>query len=262
MAIVHPGPAHLDRRVLVPGRAEAVRWTLPAGATLLDALSAQLLASGAEAAAVVLDGLMLEGGDYVMPARSSDGAHAAWYSPARPIGAARLEHAVAMVGEKDGRPFVHCHALWPGPDGPRMGHLLNETVRIAAAAAVPAWLFHGGRFVVRADAETGFSLFRPEGAGEPGRAALLTVRPHEDLPTALAATGLEAARVFGLGSLIGAQFADAPPMADPISEMLVLPGARVGSALPVAVVDLAGVVHRGTVVAAPICVTGEFLLVG
>ena len=265
-SVHHPGPVHVARRVVCRGRAESVRWELPAGLTLLDALAARMAASGAHSAAVVLDGLVVDGGDYVMPARSADAAHAAWYSAARPIGAARLTHATAMIGRKDGAWFAHCHALWPGADGPSMGHLLNETVRIGAAATVQAWLFRGGTLMARPDPETGFTLFVPEGDDVPGNAALVVLRPHEalgaGLQAAAVATGLAGARAIGLGSLIGARFADAPAMTDPISEMLLLPGAQVGEALPVAAVDLAGAVHRGLLVDAPICVTGEFLLIG
>ena len=264
--IVHPGPPHRARLVVLRGRAETARWVLRRGDVLLDALAAPMEASGAGAAVVLLGGVSVAGGDYVMPARAADGAHAAWYSAARPIGPALITAATAMVGRRNGRWFVHCHALWPGAAGPLMGHLLNETVRIGADAEVQGWLFHGGGFVARQDTETNFALFAAEGEGGPGQAALLTVRPHEDLRLALAATaaetGLRNAAVFGLGSLIGARFADAPAMVDPISEMLVLPGAEAGHALPVAAVDLGGAVHRGELLAGPICVTGEFLLVG
>ena len=257
----------MARRVLAGGRAEPVQWTLASGAVLSTELARQLAASGAATAIVALDGLAVAAGDYVMPARSIDRVRAAWYTDARPIGEVRLEHATAIVGWRDGQPFAHCHALWQGA---RMGHLLNETVRTGVATRVWAWLFHGARFVARPDAETGFTLFVPEGDGVQAEAALLTVRPHQDLRAALEASALEAglmdAEVIGLGSLIGARFVDAPEMMDPISEMLVLPGARIEGGrcrtLPVAVIDLSGRVHRGDLLAGPICVTGEFLLVG
>jgi hypothetical protein len=217
---------------------------------------------GAGALVVDLAGLWIAEGRFVQPAESRDAAHAAWYSEAREMRGVRVEAGVAMVGWREGAPFVHAHVLWDG--GRQMGHLLNDSVGVGAGV-LRGVAFDGGRFVQRADAETGFALFRAEGGGSAGDAAILTVRPHEDVGRVVAAVvagfGWDGAEVMGLGSLIGARFEAGPGMADPISEMLVLPGARVGE-MGVAVVDLSQRVFAGVLAegGGEVCVTAELLL--
>jgi len=71
--------------------------------------------------------------------------------------------------------------------------------------------------------------------------------------------------VYGIGSLIGANFTDAAPMLSPISEVLIPPGARFDGTLhlPMSCVDPAGGRFAGTLAAgrAPVCVTFELMLI-
>ncbi len=83
----------------------AIASTLPAGASLLDALHA-LLAEGYDAACLTLTGGGLGPFAYVMPAKSPDADHAAFYSATfRPPGRTCLELGTVTVGFRDGRPF-------------------------------------------------------------------------------------------------------------------------------------------------------------
>ncbi|ASM70980.1 hypothetical protein SULPSESMR1_00141 [Pseudosulfitobacter pseudonitzschiae] len=75
------------------------------------------------------------------------------------------------------------------------------------------------------------------------------------------------ASVHGIGSLIGAGFRDAPPMAAPLSEVLLLDGCTVcdGSCvqLPLACVDPEGTIFSGDLNRGegPVCVTFELLVI-
>ena len=261
--ILHPGPRILPRVDLVRGRAEACAVAVEAGGTLLPALGQGL---GGGALVVDLAGLWLERAVYVQPARSADAQHAAWYSGEREARGVRIDAGVAMVGWRQGAAFAHGHALWEGPGGRRvLGHLLVDRVIVGGAARLEGFAFAGGRFVQHPDPETNFALFRAEGEGGEGDGAILTLRPHEEIGAVVAAAvgalGWEGAAVMGLGSLIGARFVDGEGMASPISEMLVLPGARDGR-IGVATVDLEGEVFEGVLAegGGEVCVTAELLL--
>jgi hypothetical protein len=258
--IWHPGPRILPRVDLVRGRAEAC--AVEAGGTLLSALGQGL---GEGALVVDLAGLWLERAVFVQPARSADAQHAAWYSGEREARGVRIDAGVAMVGWRQGAAFAHAHALWEEGGRRVLGHLLADRVVVGGAARLNGFAFAGGRFVQHPDPETNFALFRAEGEGGVGDGAILTLRPHEEIgavvSAAVGALGWKGAAVMGLGSLIGARFVDGNGMASPISEMLVLPGARDGR-VKVATVDLEGEVFEGVLAegGGVVCVTAELLL--
>lgn len=271
--IRHPGPPTTPRRHVVRGVAREVSAELPAGAILMDAVAAAMEEIGADCAVLRLDGLEMGPYDYVMPAASPDEEHAAWYSAVHSGAAARLDCATAMVGRRDGDWFLHCHALWDvDAPQPKAGHLLPDRVTLAAPARISGLAFDGGYFDVTPDAETNFSFFRPRRTGPPEEtnAAIVTLAPHEDLSTAIGELsrelGLAAPTLLGIGSLIGADFTDAPSMPSPISEVLLLEGAGVGSDgrpdLPMLCVDPQGNLFRGHIApgGAPVCVTFELIL--
>ena len=269
--VVHPGPEQSPRFTLAPCHARKATLRLPAGKTLLDAVADAVMAQGADGACVILDGVPLSVVNYVMPDGPVDEDHAAWYSETHHDEDVRLDKATASVGKRDGEWFLHTHAMWAG-DAPAMGHLLNDQCTMAEDCEVEAWLLSGAWLGVAPDPETNFPLFRPErgkAAGEV-QAALLTIRPHGDLRGTIEAAcselGFENASIHGIGSLIGAAFSDAPPMAAPLSEVLLLEGCAVRGGrcrqLPLACVDPAGAIFRGDLKAGdgPVCVTFELLV--
>ncbi|MBP7002639.1 DUF296 domain-containing protein [Amaricoccus sp.] len=269
--IRHPGPPAAERRRVVPGRARRAEVALPAGAVLMDAVAAAMDALGCDTAMLLLDGLQIGPYAYVMPRYGSpDGVRAAWYSETRTGARATLEHATATVGRRDGSWWLHCHAVWDAdtPD-PKSGHLLPDQVTIAADATVTAVAFDGGRFEVTPCDETLFPLFRPlptQAPDGPANAAIVTFGPHEDAVAATRAVaaglGFAAPALYGIGSLIGADFADAPSMEAPASEILLLPDAT-PERLRVHCVDPEGAMFRGTLLPgrAPVCVTFEMMIV-
>lgn len=270
----HPGPARGRRFDAVACRTRRAALHLREGDVLLAGIAREMDRLGAEGGVALLDGLSADDLAFVMPDGPDDDVHAAWYSETHRHRGVRLGAATASVGFRDGGRFLHCHARWRGQDGREaMGHLLCDQVRLGADAELPAILTEGARLEVEADEETGFSLFRPRATRETAGAdaVVLTIQPHTDMrgtvEAAAAQAGIRDGVIHGIGSLIGAKFLDGPPMRSPVSEAVVLPGARleggVCTRLPVACVDNEGTIHQGDLAPGfgPVCVTCELLIV-
>ena len=260
--IQQPGPAGPERIIAHPVRAQAVDVELPRGASLLQALHVLARAHGAEGGCLTLSGGALGPFAYVIPALAPDPSHAAYYSDTfRPAGATRLDIASITVGFRDGAPFFHCHGFWTEADGrPGGGHMLPDETIIAAPIRATGVLISGARFEALQDAETGFKLFTPVATTPPraGSANGIAIRlcPNQDITAALeaatAGAGFGAARLHGgVGSIIGARYANAPPVDNFATEMLIRDGViRPGATrLDVAMVDLTG--HLSTGVLTP-----------
>ncbi len=253
--------------------------TLPASGLLLDALHA-LLAEGYDSACLTLTGGGLGPFAYVMPAKSPDADHAAFYSATfRPDGETRFETGTVTVGFRNGQPFFHCHAIWTEADGRRgCGHVLPDETVIASPIQVRGAGIIGARFEVHPDRETGYSLLTPvttERAQPPGarRAVALRLAPNQEITAALEQAGARAGfaraeMAGGVGSTIGAHFDAGPPVTGYATELLVRHAAiccdGVGSPteIDIVVVDLDGKIGEGRLVAAdnPVLITFEGLL--
>lgn len=273
--IQQPGPAGPQRIIAHPVRARAVDEELPRGASLLAALHDLARAHGAEGGCLTLSGGALGPFAYVIPALAPDPSHAAYYSETfRPAGQTRLDIAAITVGFRDGAPFFHCHGFWTEADGrPSGGHMLPEETTIAAPIRAKGVLIAGARFEARQDAETGFKLFTPIATEAPNAAAAngIAIRlcPNQDitaaLETAAAGAGFGPARLHGgVGSIIGARYANAPPVDNFATEMLIRDGViRPGATrLDVAMVDLTGHLSAGVLTPGdnPVLMTLEAVL--
>jgi predicted DNA-binding protein with PD1-like motif len=259
--IQQPGPAGPERIIAHPVSARAIDEELPRGASLLTALHDLARAHGAEGGCLTLSGGALGPFAYVIPALTPDPSHAAYYSETfRPAGDTRLEIAAITIGFRDGAPFFHCHGFWTEADGrPGGGHMLPEETAIAAPIRAKGVLIAGARFEARQDAETGFKLFTPIATEAPSPAAAngIAIRlcPNQDITAALEAAtvgaGFGAARLHGgVGSIIGARYANAPPVDNFATEMLIHDGViRPGATrLDVALVDLTGQLSAGVLI--------------
>ncbi len=282
--LVQPGPAPAERTLSVAVGGVMKGYELTAGADLITALTAPLIAAGMRAGAIAFGPAALRPFRYVLPGPPRDSAHVAWFSdphepagdPARPT---MVDYANATFGWRDGKPFVHCHGVWTEPDGTRRGgHMLPEETFLAGPARARAWATRAATITVAPDPETNFPLFQPvaEGpaSGDGLRLILARLRPNQDLGMALVALcarhELRAATLRGsLGSLIGARFADGRTVDDPATEVLVRsgriapgPDGALTAALDLAVVDGAGRVTEGALAPDenPICITFEALL--
>lgn len=281
--MVHPGPRAAVRVQAVRTALRPLAGILPAGRTVMEAVAALMDRSGCRGGMLFLDRAVCEPFRYVLPALSTDGLHAAWYSDTiAPAGTVHVRRAIASLGQRDGAAFLHCHGTWAGADGvERMGHMLPLESVLAADAPVrgigcDAW------FEALPDEETAFTLFQPQvgedrphavtpdGAGRDGgaRGILARLRPAEDAVTAIeslcAAQGIADARVHGLGSIDHIRFAQGRRV-DCLATELRLDGAVVRSGrahLPIEVVDIDGAIHTGTLTRGdnPVGVTMEILI--
>ena len=278
-SIRQPGSPAAERCIAVPVSSVPIEATLPAGVFLLDALH-RLLAGKHDSACLRLSGGGLGPFAYVMPARSPDADHAAFYSETfRPPGQTRFETGAVTVGFRGGKPFFHCHGLWTEADGRRgCGHVLPDETVVAAPIQVSGAGIIGARFEAHPDEETGYSLLVPRATGTPhgegGRPAVaLRLAPSEDIITALEGVGARAgfARakvVGGVGSTIGAHFIAGPPIEGYATELFVrhatiqCGGGGTLSEFDVVIVDLHGSIGEGRLLASdnPVLITFEGLL--
>jgi hypothetical protein len=153
-----------------------------------------------------------------------------------------------------------------------MGHIKPSETVLAADAIADALCIHGAVLDVRQDTETNFPLFHPvptpssEATGGV-RGVLATVRPNEDIAAALDAlcrrSGFGQARIHGIGSLVGADFAGGAHVSSYATEVLVRAGEYGGgdAQLDIALVDLDGRLSEGQLAGPnPVCVTFEVLI--
>ncbi len=279
--IRHPGPAAPIRHAKAWGEVVALDFTVAPGETMEASLGRGVAEAGCDAAYVSLQGARLNPFRYVMPAGSPDPSHAAWYSQTfSPEGVVIVKEAGAIVGRRDGGPFVHCHGIWQAEGEPlAMGHMLPSDSVAAEPVRVTGVGVIGAVFESRQDEETNFRLFAAElvGRGSPGggftttgsRALVLTLRPNQDVCLAIEAVcrdeGIRRARIHGIGSLNEARFEDGPPMHSYASELLIRDGRmEAGRArLDVVVVAMDGAIFQGVLVRGdnPVCVTFELVVV-
>jgi predicted DNA-binding protein with PD1-like motif len=279
--IVQPGPPVPERIQWVDAGGRAFTFTLEAGLPLLEAARRGFAAQGFAGGSLNLTGGGLGPLAYVMPALSSTGAHAAFYSdPFRPGGITRLKLATMTLGERDGAPFFHCHGLWRESDGRAGGgHVLPEQTIVAEPFEVNAFGLDGAVFAAEPDPETNFKLFGPIpgaalGARTGSRAFALRLRPNQDFAGALEGfcreRGIIRARIHGgVGSTIGASFTDGRVVKPFATELtlasgVIAPGA--GGApeaeLDVALVDYSGGLAEGRLLRGdnPVLMTMELVL--
>lgn len=260
--LCHPGAADGPRLMLAPTRVERRRITLAADMPIHDAILGAL--DGADSAWITLHGGR---GDlhFVLPDRSRDGVHAAWYSAPHDLKDAIIHRAGIVWGRRDGRAFGHCHGLWDTA----MGHLLLEDTVLTHPVQAEAWLFDDAVFEARRDAETAFTLFKPQGMPvERPDAALLRIAPHvelaEGLRDAMGRLGWEHARLAGLGSLNTARFDNGEVLDSHATEFLVRDGwiDRRDARAEIDIVGIGGARAAGklSLTQNPVCVTAELIL--
>lgn len=215
--IQQPGPQQEPRILAVPARGLSFSFDLEPGVQLLEGMRQGFAAKGFSSGVAELGAVALDPFAYVMPALSTDGKNAAFYSETfRPAGITRLEAGAITFGSRDGAPFFHCHALWQEADGKITGgHILPEQAIVAERISVTAFGLDGARFEGHPDPETNFKLFGPVAIPFSApvtdcRAFAVRLRPNQDFAGALEALckaqNIRRARVRGgVGSTIGSR---------------------------------------------------------
>ncbi|MDP1583348.1 MAG: DUF296 domain-containing protein [Bradyrhizobium sp.] len=280
-SIKQPGPPTPERIQWVEARGRAFSFTLEAGLPLLESARRGFAAQGFVGGVLNIQDGALGPFAYVMPALSKTGVNAAFYSDTfRPAGITRLQIGAMTLGQRDGAPFFHCHALWTEADGRAGGgHILPEETVVAEPFAVEAFGIEGAMFVGEPDPETNFKLFGPvacaaSAAETTSRAFALRLRPNQDLAGALQAfcrdRGITRAKLHGgVGSTIGVRFTDGRIVEPFATELAIRSGriaARAGGALEaeldIAVVDYTGGLAEGRIECGdnPVLMTMELVL--
>jgi predicted DNA-binding protein with PD1-like motif len=280
-SIAQPGRPSPERIQWAEARGRAFSFTLEAGVPLLEAARRGFAAEGFAGGTLSIKGGALGPFAYVMPALSKTGENAAFYSDTfRPAGITRLKTGAMTLGSRDGAPFFHCHALWTEADGRAGGgHILPEETVVAELFEAEAFGLDGALFAAEPDPETNFKLFGPipsaaAGADTTSHAYALRLRPNQDFAGALEAfcreRGIISARLHGgVGSIIGARFADGRIVEPFATEMAVSSGVIVSGAggtleaeLDVALVDYLGGLAVGRLIRGdnPVLMTMELVL--
>ena len=273
-----PAPARIQ---WAEARGRAFSFTLQAGVPLLEAARRGFAAEGFAGGVLNIEAGALGPFAFVMPALSTTGENAAFYSDTfRPAGITRLRTGAMTLGQRDGAPFFHCHALWTEADGRAGGgHILPEETVVAGPFEVDAFGLDGAIFATEPDGETNFKLFGPvpsaaSRAQTSSRAYALRLRPNQDFAGALEAfcreRGISSAKLHGgVGSIIGARFADGRSVEPFATEMAVRSGAivlgvegRLEATLDVALVDYTGGLAMGRLTRGhnPVLMTMELVL--
>jgi predicted DNA-binding protein with PD1-like motif len=280
-SIAQPGRPAPERIQWAEARGRAFSFKLQAGLPLLEAARLGFAEQGFAGGVLNMREGALGPFAYVMPALSTTGENAAFYSETfRPEGITRLRTGAMTLGQRDRAPFFHCHALWTEADGrPSGGHILPEETVVAEPFEVDAFGLDGAVFAAEPDPETNFKLFGPipsraTAASAPSRAYALRLRPNQDFATALEVFCREReitrARLHGgVGSIIGARFADGRTVEPFATEMAVRSGTIVADAngslaaeLDVALVDYTGGLAMGRLLRGdnPVLMTMELVL--
>ncbi len=268
-----PGPAPAERIVARAGEATALTVTLEAGRSLNEALTKPLAAAGFSCGTLVFGGVVLAPFCYYLPGPPQDTTHAAWFAGPHEAAFAHVERANATFGWRNGAPYVHCHAVWREPDGTRRaGHIIPEASEVRDGGPARAWALRNVRIEARADPETNFPLFAPDGPDGTGL-IVARIRPNEDLCEAVEALcrrrSIAAATIRGsVGSLVGARFAAGGGVDDLATEVLVTRGiVHAADEGPVAelallVADMRGRPHEGVLRRGEnaVCITFELFL--
>jgi len=280
-SIRQPGPPVPERIQWVEARGRAFGFTLQAGLPLLEAARRGFAEQGFAGGVLSMRGGALGPLAYVMPALSKDGANAAFYSDTfRPAGITQLKFAAMTLGERDSKPFFHCHGLWTETDG-RLhgGHILPEESIVAEPFAVEAFGVDGAAFTADVDTETNFKLFGPVAramthAKTDSRAFAMRLRPNQDFAGALEnfcrQRGIFNARIHGgVGSTIGAHFSDGRKIVPFATELAIRSGTvnsgasgTLEAALDIALVDYLGGIAEGRLLRGdnPVLMTMELVL--
>jgi predicted DNA-binding protein with PD1-like motif len=280
-SIAQPGPAAAERIQWVAARGRAFCFTMREGLPLLEAARRGFITEGFAGGVLNIRGGALGPFAYVMPALSKTGENAAFYSETfKPAGITRLKMGTMTLGQRDGAAFFHCHALWTEADGRAGGgHILPEETIVDEPFEVDAFGLEGAVFKAEPDPETNFKLFGPvasatTGAKTTSRAYALRLRPNQDFAGALeafcGARGIVHAKLHGgVGSIIGARFADGRIVKPFATEMAVRSGVIAPSAggalaaeLDVALVEYTGGLAEGRLIRGdnPVLMTMELVL--
>lgn len=237
--IQHPGKSSSDPVIAIPCRAMTFDAVLQPGHTLLDAISQVIQAHGLKSGVLRLSGGAFEQFCYYMPALSQTPDHAVYFSHRYDVaGRVSLETASVTYGQREGQPWLHCHAVWIEADGTRKcGHLIPDINWVAAPIQAVVTVIDQAVFTVTPDTESNFSLFVPistqasqdASSHEASPAFAVRLAPNVDVCHALenlcAQLHLDQVEILGgVGSTVGAVFEEGQIVEPFVTEILIRQG--------------------------------------
>lgn len=286
--IDHPGTPAQERIHSAICQGQLFETTLEPGHSLIDSMAIAMRRLGVSSAAMKLSGGAFDCFAYCMPALSKTSDHAVYFSETfRVQGQVSLETASVTYGVRDGKPWLHCHAVWREPDGRRhCGHLLPDQVQVVREISANGSAVHGAEFVVTPDAETNFSLFVPritpshsaishaQTSVKTSSSYIVRLSPNIDVCDALetfcAEKGISSAVIQGgVGSTVGAVFDDGRTVEPFVTELLIRSGeirpdasGRPNARIEITMVDYKGTVSEGVLARGqnPVLVTFELVI--
>lgn len=286
--IDHPGTPAQERIHSAICQGQLFETTLEPGHSLIDSMAIAMRRLGVSSAAMKLSGGAFDCFAYCMPALSKTSDHAVYFSETfRVQGHVSLETASVTYGVRDGKPWLHCHAVWRDPDGRRhCGHLLPDQVQVVREISANGSAVHGAEFVVTPDAETNFSLFVPritpshsaishaQTSVKTSSSYIVRLSPNIDVCDALetfcAEKGISSAVIQGgVGSTVGAVFDDGRTVEPFVTELLIRSGeirpdasGRPNARIEITMVDYKGTVSEGVLARGqnPVLVTFELVI--
>lgn len=286
--IDHPGTPAQERIHSAICQGQLFETTLEPGHSLIDSMAIAMRRLGVSSAAMKLSGGAFDCFAYCMPALSKTSDHAVYFSETfRVQGQVSLETASVTYGVRDGKPWLHCHAVWREPDGRRhCGHLLPDQVQVIREISATGSAVHGAEFVVTPDAETNFSLFVPritpnhyatshaQTSVKTSSSYIVRLSPNIDvcyaLETFCAEKGISSAVIQGgVGSTVGAVFDDGRTVEPFVTELLIRAGeiradstGRPNARIEITMVDYKGTVSEGVLARGqnPVLVTFELVV--
>ena len=236
--IQHPGPPSPQAVTAIPCQSDSFLTTLNPGLSLLDAISEVIESRGIKSGVLRLAGGTLDQFCYYMPALSTDSRYSVYFSSRYDVkGTVQIESASVTFGQKDGQPWLHCHAIWVEPDGSRRcGHLIPDINFVTSPIQAEVTTLDGAGFIVSPDVETNFSLFVPSATNRINEAVHSTSRcfavrlaPNidvcESLESLCSDLDLGNAEILGgVGSTVGAVFDDGQVVEPFVTEVLIRSG--------------------------------------
>jgi len=285
--IAHPGLTDPQRLFAIPTRVRPIQATVSCGLTLLEAITEVADRFKVKSGAFRLNAGSFTTFSYVMPALSKSPDHAVYFSDTYEVaGEIELETASVTFGQRNGQPWLHCHAVWIEPSGRRhCGHLLPDQVIVSQPMSLSGVGLIDAAFSVTPDAETHFSLFVPKAISDDfavgvhpdansHQAYAIRLAPNQDISHTLESfcrsLGIKSAEIHGgVGSTVGAVFQDGRVVEPFVTELLIRSG-RIHTStvdqpcaeIDIAMVDYQGGISEGRLAAGanPVLVTAELVL--